>query len=157
MGGGLHAGLMQGGKHSREANALAQITRQVWGRSRTTGQNSRLGPPLPSGCLRQISFLPGNGPGVSGKVTEVRPLPAPRLRPHACSLLIWVATWWHCGVATDWQPPWEPQSSQLREGRTRTERVLCADLILDEKTGAQRGAGTPCRSYAASVRRRKTK
>lgn len=149
---------MRGEQHGTERQGhWPKITRQVWGRSRTTGQNSGLGPPLPSGCLRRISFLPGHGPAVSGKVTEVRLTPAPRLRPHVCSLLIWVATWWHCGVATDWQPPWEPRSSQLGEGRPGAERVLCADLILDEKTGAQRGAGTPRQSYAASARRRKTK
>lgn len=69
-----------------------------------------------------------NGTGGPGKVTEVRPIQTPSPRPQACPVVTWVATWWHCGVATKWQPLLEPQSSpaelrDLRGDRSRAERV----------------------------------
>lgn len=61
--------------------------------------------------------------GGPGKVTEVRPTQAPSPRPQACPMVSWVATWWHCGVATKWQPLLEPHPSPVQLSRETSEET----------------------------------
>lgn len=125
-GGNLHAGLMW-------EESMAQRGECTGPRSPSKSEAA----PGPQPRIRDSPFLPSlgqavspscNGPGGPGKVTEVRPTQAPSPSPQACPVVTWVATWWHCGVATKWQPLLEPPSSpargrDLRGDRSRAERV----------------------------------
>ena len=65
-----------------------------------------------------------------------------------------MATWWHCGVTTNKQPPGNPILVQCgQETSEETRKDVCTDLIPDEETEAWRGASTSCQSHAASLSR----